>query len=182
MVDVLQAELLRPEVTTAFLEAFHAEQKSIAQKAVGHKRDLTAKMQRKMANQTRLIDGVADGSLDMKLFGAKVATLAEEIEQISLELEQLEIVEAPIELHPSLLIKYQKQLTDLHTVLQDQINAGDLTGVEAIRELIEQVTVYEGREGAGSVEVHLQGKLNALIGHDGFIASDDVYGGSGRGT
>jgi site-specific DNA recombinase len=69
-----------------------------------------------------------------------------------------------IALHPSVLARYEQQLADLQDALSKGIRGGDSEAAEAIRDLVETVTVSRDPSRLGGVAVEIAGRLNALLG------------------
>ncbi|MGO9847010.1 MAG: hypothetical protein ACLPKT_10530 [Methylocella sp.] len=67
-------------------------------------------------------------------------------------------------LHPAVLERYAEQLGKLQDALAKGINAGDSDGAEAMRDLVETVTVFRDTSRPGGVEVQIAGRLTALLG------------------
>ena len=83
-----------------------------------------------------------------------------------------------VALHPSALARYEQQLADLQDALAKGIRSGDSEAAEAIRDLVETVTVSRNPSGLGGVVVEITGRLNALLGEQGY--PDKVRGVWGR--
>jgi site-specific DNA recombinase len=73
-----------------------------------------------------------------------------------------------ISLHPAVLARYEQQLTHLQDALSKGINAGDSEAAEAIRDLVETITVFRNPSHPGGVTVEIVGRLNALLGEQAF--------------
>ena len=69
-----------------------------------------------------------------------------------------------VALHPAVLARYEQQLVELQDALSKGIRAGDSEAADAIRELIDTVTVYRDSSRPGGVAVEISGRLNALLG------------------
>ncbi len=73
-----------------------------------------------------------------------------------------------ISLHPAVLARYEQQLVHLQDALSKGINAGDSEAAEAIRDLVETVTVFRDPSRPGGVTVEIAGRSNALLGEQAF--------------
>ena len=71
-------------------------------------------------------------------------------------------------LHPTVLARYEQQLVELRDAMSKGIRAGDSEAAEAIRELIETVTVFRDPSRSGGVTVEIAGRLNALLGEQAY--------------
>jgi site-specific DNA recombinase len=73
-----------------------------------------------------------------------------------------------VALHPVILKRYEQQLTGLEDALAKGASAGDSEAAEAIRDLVETVTVFRDPSRQGGVAVEIAGRLNALLGEQAF--------------
>ena len=73
-----------------------------------------------------------------------------------------------ISLHPAVLARYQEQLVELQDALSEGINAGDSDAPEAIRGLVETVTVLRDPSRPGGVTIEIAWRLNALLGEQAY--------------
>jgi site-specific DNA recombinase len=73
-----------------------------------------------------------------------------------------------ISLHPAVLARYEQQLAHLQNALSKGVNAGDCEAAEAIRDLVETVTVFRNPSYPGGVTVEIVGRLNALLGEHAY--------------
>jgi hypothetical protein len=83
--------------------------------------------------------------------------------QITRELKAAPAVDDVISLHPAVLARYEQQLVHLQDALSKGVNAGDSEAAEAIRDLVETVTVFRNPSHPGGVTVEIVGRLNALL-------------------
>ena len=67
-------------------------------------------------------------------------------------------------LHPAVLNRYEEQLNRLEDALGRSVTAGDTDAAEAIRDLVDTVTVFRNPARPGGVAVEIAGRLNALLG------------------
>jgi site-specific DNA recombinase len=73
-----------------------------------------------------------------------------------------------VALHPAILKRYEQQLLHLESALGKGVSAGDTEATEAIRDLVETVTVFKDPARPGGVAVEITGRLNALIGEEAY--------------
>ena len=66
-------------------------------------------------------------------------------------------------MHPAILKRYEQQLEDLQRALTESTRSGDRECTEAIRELVETVTVDRDPSKPGAVEIEIAGRLNAIL-------------------
>jgi site-specific DNA recombinase len=84
-----------------------------------------------------------------------------------------------ISLHPEVLARHEQQLVHLQNALSKDIDAGDSDAAEAIRELVETVTVFRDASRPGGITVEIADRLNALRGNMPIPATDVVAGNAG---
>lgn len=73
-----------------------------------------------------------------------------------------------IALHPAVLAHYEEQLTSLQGALRRGARSGDSECAEAIRDLVDTVTVFRDTSKPGGVEVEIVGRLTALLGEQAY--------------
>jgi hypothetical protein len=73
---------------------------------------------------------------------------------ISAELAASPMAENAIALHPTTLMRYERQLERLQETLEAGVAAGDTEAAAAIRDLVESVVVNRDRYGGVEVEIH----------------------------
>lgn len=73
-----------------------------------------------------------------------------------------------IALHPAVLGRYEAQLNQLQTGFAKGIATGDSESAEAMRDLIETVTVFRDPSRIGGIEIEIAGRLTALLGEGAF--------------
>jgi hypothetical protein len=73
-----------------------------------------------------------------------------------------------VTLHPAILKRYEEQLGRLEEALAKGVSAGDGEATEAIRDLVETVTVFRDPGRPGGVAVEIAGRLKALLGEKAY--------------
>ncbi|WP_181180444.1 hypothetical protein [Mesorhizobium sp. B1-1-7] len=76
-----------------------------------------------------------------------------------------------------MLARYQEQLNQLQSGLAKGIASGDSECAEAMRDLVETVTVFRDPSRIGGVEVEMAGRLTALLGEGAFPHGTKGVGG-----
>jgi site-specific DNA recombinase len=112
----------------------------------------------------RLVDAIAEGHGDPAVLGPRSSVLDGDRKQVVRELNGEPAVGDVISLHPAVLARYEQQLVQLQDALSKGVNAGDSEAAEAIRDLVETVTVFRNP----SVTVEIVGRLNALLGEQAY--------------
>jgi site-specific DNA recombinase len=130
------------------------------------------RLQRQLGELTgkvdRLVDAIAKGHGDPAVLGPRSSALHEERKRIVAELETAPPPTEVITLHPVVLARYEEQLTRLQEALDRGVRAGDSESAEAMRDLVETVTVFRDPSKSGGVEVEIVGRLTALIGEKAY--------------
>ena len=98
--------------------------------------------------------------------GTAIAEARKERDQIKAKLQEAPPVENIVALHPAALKKYEQQLGALKDALQAGLTSGDSTGAEALRDLIQTITIYRDERRPGGVRLKIAGRLNALLGYE----------------
>jgi hypothetical protein len=89
-------------------------------------------------------------------------------ERKAVEAELAEVKPAPVvTLHPGALKRYEEMICRLQQAVAAGVTAGNIEYFEALRDLVETVTVRPGSE-PGRVEVTIEGRLAALLGVEAF--------------
>jgi hypothetical protein len=73
-----------------------------------------------------------------------------------------------VALHPAILKRFEEQLVRLEQALARGVSAGDGEAAEAIRYLVDTVTVFRDPARPGGVAVEIAGRLNALLGEEAY--------------
>ena len=102
------------------------------------------------------------------MLGPRSTVLNEERKQIATELKVEPATKEILALHPAILASYERQLATLQDALSKGINAGDSDAAEAIRDLVETVTVFRDPARPGGIVVEIAGRLNALLGENAY--------------
>jgi site-specific DNA recombinase len=112
----------------------------------------------------RLVDGIAKGIGDPQLLGNRMNVLSAERKELGAELAGEPSPANVVSLHPAVLKHYENQLMRLRETISRGINAGDTKAAQAMRHLVETVTVFRSTSRPGGVEVEITGQLTALLG------------------
>jgi len=115
-----------------------------------------------------LIDAIAKGYGDPAVLGPRSSSLDAERKRISEELQNEPPASKAVALHPAILKRYEEQLLQLENALARGVTAGDTEAAEAIRDLVETVTVFRDPARPRGVAVQVAGRLNALLGEEAY--------------
>lgn len=125
------------------------------------------------------MDAIADGTMTKVQIGNRAHEIQAEIDRLTRELENAREIPDDIILHPLALGRYERMMRDLAGEIQRGIDRGDSAGAKALRDLIDSVTVYRDESSKRGLRVTIQGKLNTLVGIQGFGPKSDLSNGSG---
>lgn len=182
VIDALAAELRSPEHVVRFVEIYVQERKRLVTESNRAKASLAKKVAQKKREMDRIVDAIANGSVNAPDVRHKMDALRSERDRLQAELESVPTLPEVVELHPMAMKRYEEKLLVLKDELQRGLDDGNGVGANALRDLLETVVVGRHPDMPGGIRVHITGKLNALIGAPGFGATSVVNGGSGGGT
>ena len=164
----LTAELRHPEVIAEYVRTYYAERKRLAAEADRKRLRLERRLGELNREIDRLVDAIAKGQGDPAVLGPKSTLLDGERKKITAELAETAPTTEAVALHPAMLARYEEQLTRLQAALAGGIRNGDTECSEAIRDLVETVTVFRDSTRAGGVQVEISGRLTALLGEQAY--------------
>jgi site-specific DNA recombinase len=160
----LKVELQHPRVIAEYVRAYHEERHRLRAEGDLKRSRLEQRIGELQREIDRVVDAIAKGHGEPSVLGPRSTALDEERKKLVLALD----AEAPttdvVSLHPAVLARYEQQLSQLQEALSKGVRAGDSDAAEAIRELVETVTVSRDPSRIGGVAVKIVGRLNALLG------------------
>ena len=169
----LTAELRHPEVIAQYVQTYHEERKRLAADTDARRIRLERRLGELSREIERLVNAIAKGYSDPAVLGPQSTTLNEERKGVLAELDRVPAATGVIALHPSVLARYEEQLNQPQTGLAKGIATGDSECAEAMRDLIETVTVFRDSSRIGGIEVEIAGRLTALLGESAFPHSSN---------
>ncbi len=164
----LTAELRHPEVIAEYVRTYHTERKRLAADANRKRLQLERRLGELNREIDRLVDAIAKGQGDPAVLGPKSTLLDGDRKKITAELAETAPTTEAVALHPAMLARHEEQMTRLQSTLAGGIRDGDTECSEAIRDLVETVTVFRDGARAGGVQVEISGRLTALLGEQAF--------------
>jgi site-specific DNA recombinase len=164
----LKAELRAPKVISEYVRTYFEERKRLAATSNAKRQRLEQQLGQLNREIDRLVDAIAKGHGDPSVLGPRSSALDAERRRISEELQSEAPVLKAVALHPAILKRYEEQLVRLEEALAKGISAGDGEASEAIRDLVDTVTVFRAPARPGGVAVEIAGRLNALLGEEAY--------------
>jgi site-specific DNA recombinase len=160
----LEAEMRHPQVIAEYVRTYHEERKRLAADADAQRIRLERRLGELNREIDRLVDAIAKGHGEAAVLGPRSTALNEERKRVATELSAEPPAADVISLHPALLARYEQQLVNLQDALSRGLSAGESEAAEAVRDLVETVTVFRDQSRLGGVAVEIVGRLNALLG------------------
>ncbi|MBI1218501.1 MAG: recombinase family protein [Rhodobacteraceae bacterium] len=160
----LRTEMKEPDVLAEYVRAYHEERKRLSADADAKRSKLERRAAQLKREIDRLVDHLAKGVGDPYVIGPRSTELHYEREGILAELAEAPPAFEVVTLHPGILKRYEEQLNHLQQALADGARSGDHECADAIRDLVETVTVYRDPSAPGAVEIEVSGRLNAVLG------------------
>ncbi|WGD51449.1 recombinase family protein [Bradyrhizobium sp. CB1650] len=164
----LKAEMRAPKVISEYVHTYHEERKRLAAASNAKRQRLEQQLGQLSREIDRIVDAIAKGHGDPAVLGPRSTALDSQRTRISKELQREPPSPKDVALHPAVLKRYEEQLGRLEEALAKGVSAGDGEAAEAIRDLIDTVTVFRDPAGPGGVAVEIAGRLNALLGEDAY--------------
>ncbi|MGX1168485.1 site-specific DNA recombinase [Bradyrhizobium sp. USDA 372] len=164
----LRAELRAPTVFSEYVRTYLEERKRLLATSQAKRHRLEQQLGQLSREIERLVDAIAKGHGDPSVLGPRSTALDAERKRISEELQSEPPAPIEIALHPAILKRYEEQLGRLEEALGKGVSAGDGEAAEAIRDLVETVTVFRKPERPGGLAVEIAGRLNAPLGEKAY--------------
>lgn len=160
----LRAEMKSPKVLAEYVKTYHEERKRLSAEADANRTRLERRADKLKREIDRLVDHLAKGIGDPYVIGPRSTELYHERQAVLAELEKAPPAFEVVSLHPAILKRYEEQLESLQDALAEGMRSGDRECAEAIRELVETVTIYRDPSEPGAVEIEIAGRLNSILG------------------
>jgi hypothetical protein len=168
VVSGLRSELRHPAVIAEYVKTYLEERRRLAASAVAKRSRIEHRLGELDREIDRLVDAIAKGLGDPAVLGPKSTTLNEERKRLTAELETAPATPDVVALHPAALARYEQQLQRLQDALASSVAAGDAEPAQAMRDLVQTVTVFRDNSKSGGVIVEITGRLNALLGENAY--------------
>lgn len=149
VLGLVREKLMQPDAVAIFIEAYGREMNAGRAEETGRRTRLDTERAQAKRRLDGLYDAIADGLRTPGLKGK-----LEELEARIAEIDGALATPAPttVRLHPNLSAAYRRKVSELSELLRDPETG--VPALEAIRSLIERVTVHETTEG---VRIELEG-------------------------
>jgi len=167
VLSALRAEMKSPAAIAEYVKTYTEERQRLAAKLEKQRAASERKIGELRCALDRLVDDIAFGRVDSAIFGPRATELDQERKPLE---SQLAAADAPkvITLHPGVLADYERKLERLQEAIELDIQEGDPAHGQAIRDLVECVTVRHKAECPGNIEIEITGRLNSLLGDKAF--------------
>jgi len=163
VLDRLRSELRHPKVLAEYARTYIEERNRLARKVSKDRTRLERRLTDKRRELDRTVKLLIKGVISEELGGEQVRELEAQCKRLKAELATAPVAANVITLHPEALARYEAQLSHLHEVLAAGAAAGDYEGNEAIRDLVEMITLRPDPDHNGGVLLEIFGRLNALL-------------------
>ena len=150
------------------MRTYHEERRHLRAEADFKRARLEQRMGELSREIDRLVDAIAKGLGDPAILGPRSTALNEERKQTASELQADPGPPEAVSLHPAVLARYEQQLGQLQQALARGTRGGDSEAAEAMRELVETVTVFRDPSRVGGVMAEITVRLNALLGEKAY--------------
>lgn len=138
-----------------YVRTYHEERMQLAAEAVKGRTRNEKRLAAIERELSRLVDAICDGSALIQQLEPKMLELQGEQTEVRTELNKAPEPPEVISLHPATLRRYEEQLADLQAALAKGIRSGDTETAQAMRELVDTVTVSRDPNRKGGVEVEI---------------------------
>src|SRR5580658_630418 len=165
----LGSELRQPQVIAEYVRTYHAERERLMAEATAKRTRLEQRLVKIDRDVNHMIDLLLEeprpNPVPIKL---RMNELSVERQAVVVELETIPPEHNVVSLHPHVLKRYEEQVANLQTAIANGLAAGDSDAADALRDLIDTITVFRGADGPGKVEIEISGKLTALLGENAY--------------
>jgi site-specific DNA recombinase len=168
----LRRELKHPGVFAEYAKTYAEERSRLARDASKDRSRIERRLAVAQRELERAAKALIKGTLPEDVAEKEITALRLERDRLKTDLEAVPTAQNVVALHPATLERYEYQITRLHEALEIGCAAGDVEAAEAIRDLVETVTVERDPARPGGVQVEIVGRLDALLGQGaGLFAS-----------
>jgi DNA invertase Pin-like site-specific DNA recombinase len=162
----LRAEMQSPAAVAEFVKAYSEERVKLAAKRDRERATIERRLGEVRRALDRMVDDVTWGRLDATIYGPKTVELDQERKLLEAELKAAP--PQPIALHPGILADYERKLERLQAAIEQGTSEGNTEYGQAIRDLVESVTVQHDVTAPDNLHIDITGRLNNLLGDNAF--------------
>lgn len=146
-----------------YLRAYNAERRRLAAGGAGERERVATRLREIEAERERAVQGFTKGFLSSADAERILPALGVEQARLSAELAGLSATATVVELHPTALSAYLDAIDDVRGLIALGSGEGSEASKNALRDLIETVTVHPPTKSDGVV-IDIRGQLSSLIG------------------
>lgn len=167
----LRGELADPRVIAEYVREYHAERQRLAADTVARRADLERRLAAIDKEAERITDWLIKGVGDVDRLDRRAKDIMAEERTLRQRLAEAEEAPNIVALHPAALARYEQQLARLDQALGKALDHGVQEAAEAIRDLVEKVTLTRAQNESGKhggIAIEIEGRLNALLGEKAY--------------
>lgn len=177
VLSALRAEMQSPQKVAEYVKTYTEERTRLAAQRDRERALIERRLGEVNREIKRVVDQIVKGIGDEVILGAKTFELRAERDRLEAELKAAP--PQPIALHPGILADYERKLERLQAAIGQGIGEGNVEYGQAIRDLVECVTVRHKAGCPENIEIEITGRLNYLLGEKAFPSRIGRLGGSG---
>jgi hypothetical protein len=162
--EALAKELEHPELLHAYVKENHEERRRLNAERRSRRSVIEKPLAAAKREMERLIDAIAKGTMTLDEVDPKVKAARAAKSEAEAELAAADEPESVLALHPKTMDMFLLELQALRKTLGKAIGPEDTEAAEALRRLVDSVSVSRDPMKQGGVSVVIRGRLDALLG------------------
>lgn len=174
VVGGLRQRLQHPRLIEAYVRAYNDERRRLASDLIRNRSRIERRLDATRGEIQRALDLLIKGLMSEDEGRTRLGELRPRQAEIEEQLRQCEQPPKVVALHPRAIEDYLATVSQLEAAIRAGMPAAE--SAQALRDMIESVTVTPPVD--GEIQVHVRGKLSALIGDDQAFPSGTLRGGS----
>lgn len=162
VLDALRQQLADPDVIAAYLKRYQAKRRALEADARRSRANVERRLAEVDTSIKRLVDALADGTVEKDDVAARMAELKAEREDLNAQLRLAGSDTNVVELHPQAIERYRQNVAELGMIMS---GSKELPWeiVAPLREVVDSVIVMP-RAAREPYEIRIMGVLTALTG------------------
>lgn len=161
VLDQLAAEMRHPALLAEYAREYHAERQRLAAETIARRGDIERRLAAIGKEADRVTDWLVKGVGDADRLDRRAKELMAEEQALAAQLADVDEAPNVIALHPQALAHFERQLEALSGALGRAIDLEVQEAADAIRDLVETVTLRRGEPSGVAIEI--AGRLNDLL-------------------